>query len=331
MKGLSLKSLQLRLLPAFILFFTLIPPTVNLSQQAPDGAKMPASQSAEANLVKLTVTVTDGKGRYVEVLEKERFSAYEKDSPLEIVSCDSKDEPLSIGIIFDVSRSIDEKMIPLVRSGVTDLISRSNDANEYFVLGFNNQPQLLTDWTTHQTDITEALHYLPTMRSKKTNSTALYDACYQGIENVSRAKYERRALLLISDGLDNQSSHTFLQVRELLKRTNVSLYVIGTPDKSDPGSLLWVQGRSILEELVTATGGLALFPSSPSEMAVAFEHLAVELRHQYRIGLKPATAAQDNKWHSIKIKVAPIVLANKKEVKLYARSRQGYFAGSAQQ
>jgi Ca-activated chloride channel family protein len=152
-------------------------------------------------------------------------------------------------------------------------------------------------------------------------NTALYDACYLGIERVTRGAHQKRALLIISDGQDNSSRYTFGELRRLLKETDVLIYAVGIIEANSPGSLD-MGGQALLDELASVSGGRAFFPSTAAEMNEIFERIAIELRHQYSIGYKPKNFSNDGKWHRIKVKVQ----SPRGMPKLYVRAKEGYFA-----
>ena len=154
------------------------------------------------------------------------------------------------------------------------------------------------------------------------SNTALYDACYLGVERVQRGAHGKRALLLISDGQDNNSRYTFNELRRVLKESDVVLYSVGILGGSDIGSSLGMEGQSILDELSGVSGGKAFYPRSPAEMDDIFEQIALELRHQYSIGYRPKNFVNDGKWRRIKVKVNP----PRGLPRLFVRSREGYYA-----
>jgi Ca-activated chloride channel family protein len=185
------------------------------------------------------------------------------------------------------------------------------------LIAFNSRAQLLLDKTRNGDAVLDKLTFVQTK-----NNTALYDACYLGVEKVQRGAHPKRALLLISDGQDNNSRYTFNEVRRLLKESDVVLYAIGILSGSDAGSSLGMEGQGTLDELANVSGGKAFFPRSPAEMDDIFEQIALELRHQYSIGYKPNSFVNDGKWHKVKVKVTP----PRGLPRLFVRSKEGYYA-----
>jgi len=206
--------------------------------------------------------------------------------------------------------------IKRARDALSKFIQTSHDSDEYFLIAFNSRAQLLLDKTRDGNAVLDKLTFVETK-----NQTALYDACYLGVEKVQRGVHPKRALLLISDGQDNDSRYTFNELRKLLKESDVVLYGIGILSGSDAGSSMGMEGQGVLDELSSVSGGKAFFPRSASEMTEIAEQLSLELRHQYTIGFK-LSAPPDQQFHSIKVKVAPLVLKPpKKPLQLTARSK----------
>jgi len=269
------------------------------------------------DLITLTVTVTDTYGRYVSGLSKSAFAVFDNKQQQEITYFSDDDSPVSVGVIFDVSGSMSGDKVKRARDALSKFIQTSHDSDEYFLIAFNSRAQLLLDRTRDGDSILNKLTFVETK-----SQTALYDACYLGVEKVQRGAHPKRALLLISDGQDNDSRYTFNELRKLLKESDVTLYAIGILSGSDAGSSLGMEGQGVLDELSGVSGGKAFFPRSAAEMDDIFEQIALELRHQYSIGYKPESFANDGKWHRVKVKVTP----PRGLPRLFVRSKEGYYA-----
>jgi Ca-activated chloride channel homolog len=270
------------------------------------------------DLISFTVTVTDTYGRFVTGLSKNAFSVFDDKSQQEITFFSDDDAPVSLGVVFDVSGSMSGDKINRAREALNKFIETSHSRDEYFLIGFNQRAQLLLDRTRDSDSLMQKLTFVQTK-----GQTALYDACYLGVERVTRGAHQKRAILLISDGQDNSSRYTFSELRRLLKESDVIIYAIGIVDSHDD-STLDTTGRAILEELAGVSGGKAFFPSTSAEMNDTFERIALELRTQYSIGYRPTNFANDGKWHKIKIKVQP----PRGFPRLFVRGREGYFANA---
>ena len=296
------------------------------AQQTSNLAGQTTSPRPDADSIVMTVTVTDKNGRYVSGLDKSAFTIYDNKVPQEIGFFTAKDEPTSIGVIFDVSNSVVEhgrEYLVAARDAFLRFIKLSNSENEYFVIGFTDRARLLVDWTHDGEVVEDGLSKLD-LTSKKVSQTALYDACYLGIEKMQGRTYPKQAILLISDGLDNESRHTFTGLREQLRASGVLLYSIYI-STTDPQSSLAMDGQAVMNELSSITGGMALLPDSKKKVEESFDRIGIELQHQYLLGFKLLSDKADGKWHQVKIKVTPpttmLHISNP-----HARSREGYYA-----
>jgi Ca-activated chloride channel family protein len=281
------------------------------------GSELDGPVIVNTDLITLTVTVTDTYGRYVSGLSQKAFTILDEKQPQEITFFSDDDSPVSVGVIFDVSGSMSGEKIKNAREALAKFIQTSHNSDEYFLIAFNSRAQLLLDKTRDGNAVLDKLTFVQTK-----NNTALYDACYLGVEKVQRGLHPKRALLLISDGQDNNSRYTFNELRRLLKESDVVLYGVGILSGGDAGSPLGMEGQSILDELANVSGGKAFFPRSALEMDDIFEQIALELRHQYSIGYKPSNFSNDGKWRKIKVKVTP----PRGLPRLFVRSKEGYYA-----
>jgi Ca-activated chloride channel family protein len=296
------------------------PPTVeSASGQQKTGTELDQKGVVITNtdLITFTVTVTDTYGRYVSGLGKSAFTVLDEKKPQEITYFSDDDAPVSVGVIFDVSGSMSGDKIKRSRDALSKFIQTSHNMDEYFLIAFNSRAQLLLDKTRDGNAVLDKLTFVQTR-----NNTALYDACYLGVEKVQRGAHPKRALLLISDGQDNNSRYTFNELRRLLKESDVTLYGVGILSGADAGSSMGMEGQGILDELASVSGGKAFFPRSNAEMDDIFEQIALELRHQYSIGYKPTNFANDGRWHKIKVRVTP----PRGLPRLFVRAKDGYYA-----
>ena len=270
-----------------------------------------------SDLVTVTVTVTDAYGRYVTGLNKAAFSVLDDKIEQEITHFSNEDTPVSLGIVFDVSGSMSGDKIARAREALARFIDTSHGSDEYFLIGFNSRAQLLLDRTRDSNALLDKLTFVQTR-----GQTALYDACYLGVEKVQRGRHQKRAVLLISDGQDNNSRYTFSELRRLLKESDVIIYTVGILSGHDDTSAYGIGGRAILDELAGVSGGKSFFPSTAAELNDTFEKIALELRNQYSIGYRPTNFGNDGKWHKIKVKIkAPRGLP-----RLFWRNKEGYYA-----
>lgn len=268
-----------------------------------------------SDLVTVTVTVQDGFGRFVSGLDRSAFSLTDEKVPQEITFFSDEDAPVSLGIVFDVSGSMSGDKINRAREALARFVETSHERDEYFLIGFNDRAQLLLDRTRDSNALLSKLTFVQTK-----GQTALYDACYLGVEKVTRGAHRKRALIIISDGQDNNSRYTFTEVRRLLKESDVIIYSVGILDQGANSDSM--AGEAILTELSGVSGGKYFPVQTNAEMSDIFERIALELRHQYSIGYRPSNFTADGKWHRLKVKVTP----PRGLPRLYVRSREGYYA-----
>jgi Ca-activated chloride channel homolog len=278
---------------------------------APTGAEpTPATGAAAAkarpgalirmnvDMVLVPITVTDPMNRLVTGLEKEDFQIYENNGQQAIRSFASEDAPVSIGIIFDLSGSMTSKLIR-ARESILQFIKTANPEDEFFVIGFNDRPELIEDFTNSVEDIQARL---ATVRSG--HRTALLDAIYYGVAKMKDARHERKALLVVSDGGDNRSRYTEGEVRSQVRESDVEIYSIGIfdPYAATPEERA---GPMLLNELCEETGGRMFRVDDLSEMSDIAEKISTELRNQYVIGYTPKDLRRDGKWRKVKVKLNP--------------------------
>jgi Ca-activated chloride channel family protein len=288
-------------------------------------------QKIRTDPVVLRVTVVNEKGRAIGGLQHSNFSIVENRVPQTNFALSSHDEPASVGILFDASgsmsrgsRSASLQKLQILRDALGRFIELSHPSNEYFVIGFSSNPRMLLDWTSDHRAIIEKLGSLGAI-----GDTALYDACYLGIQKVMDGRYPKRAILLISDGQDNRSQRKLSEVRESLKESSVLLYPVGVIDISERGETVVGIGMP-LDELGANSGGWAFFPRlgpkfNAAEINDVFEVIADYLRKQYTITVEPARSTGRKQWHKIKVKVSSPAGPDREMKKLYVKAPEGYY------
>jgi Ca-activated chloride channel family protein len=278
---------------------------------APAGAEAPATSGPEAlkispgsfirlnvDMVLVPVTVTDPMNRLVTGLEKQDFQIFENNGQQQIGSFACEDAPISIGIIFDLSGSMSSKLVR-ARESILEFIKTANPQDEFFVIGFNDRPELIEDFTGSVEDIQARL---ATVRSG--HRTALLDAIYYGLMKMKGARHDRKALLVVSDGGDNRSRYTEGEVRSGVRESDVEIYSIGIFDPEAPTPEERT-GPQLLEDLSEQTGGRLFRVDDLSEMGDIAEKISSQLRNQYMIGYRPKDLNRDGKWRKVKVKVNP--------------------------
>jgi Ca-activated chloride channel homolog len=267
------------------------------------------------NLVLVPLTVTDPMDRLVTGLEKENFFLYENNHLETIKSFSTEDAPVSIGVIFDLSGSMSNKVIR-ARDSILQFMKTSNPQDEFFVVGFNDRPELIEDFTSSVDQIEARLAIV-----KAEHRTALLDAIYFGLNKMKQAKYERKALLVVSDGGDNRSRYTEGEVRSVVRESGVQIYSIGI---FDPYAATTEErmGPLLLNDISNETGGRLFRVDDVSEMGDIATKISAELRNEYLIGYKPDDDKHDGKWRKLKVRLVPP--AGLPQLTVHART--GYYA-----
>jgi Ca-activated chloride channel homolog len=271
----------------------------------------------DVDLVLVNVTVTDDWNRIVTGLDKDNFSILEGNEPQQVKHFSSEDAPLSLGVIFDMSGSMSDK-IAKAREAVIEFMKTANPQDEFFMVTFNDRPQLRADFTTSVEEVQGKLVYtVPQGR------TALLDAIYMGINKMKDAHNSKKALLIISDGGDNHSRYTEHEIRSMVKEADVQIYSIGvfTTNAPTPEE---VAGPALLTEISEVTGGRMFTINNPNELADVATKIGIELRNQYVLGYRPSNRTKDGHWRKIKVKLIP----PKGLPHLNVYSKTGYYAPS---
>jgi len=271
----------------------------------------------DVDLVLIPVTITDPMNRLVTGLEKDNFAVFEGSDKQEIRHFSSEDAPISLGVIFDMSGSMANK-IDKAKEAVVEFFRTANPQDEFFMIAFNDKPELVSDFTTSIEDIQGKLVYtLPKGR------TALLDAIYLGLDRMRHAKHQKRSLLIISDGGDNHSRYTESEIKSLVKEADVQIYAIGLFDSAFATEEERL-GPGLLSEITDVTGGRTFTISDTNELADVATKIGIELRNQYVLGYRPTHPAHDGKWRKVKVKLNP----PKGLPPLHVYAKTGYYAPS---
>jgi Ca-activated chloride channel family protein len=252
----------------------------------------------DVNLVLIPVTVTDPLNRLVTGLERDNFSVYEMNALQKIKSFSSEDSPVSIGIIFDLSGSMSNKILR-ARDSILEFLRTANPQDEFFVIGFNDRPELIEDFTSSVDDIESRL-----MMVRAGRRTALLDAIYFGVNKMKQAKNERKALLIVSDGGDNRSRYTENEVRNIIRESDVQIFSVGIFDQyaATPEERT---GPILLNDICEETGGQLYRVDDIADMGDIATKISAELRNEYIIGYRPDDSRKDGKWRKVKVKLDP--------------------------
>lgn len=305
--------------------------TIRTQAQAPNPAPSQNQETAaepsfrtSTNLVVIPVSVTDASNRFVLGLRQGDFQILDDGVEQNIAHFSGEDAPLSIGLVFDESGSMDYKL-RTSRDAAAQLLQTLNATDEAFLVEFNETVKLSVGFTAHPEEIRTALQ-----RSQPGGLTAMLDAVSFALREMKKAKNPRKAIVIVSDGGDNSSKYTAAQIESLVREADVQIYAmgvfepafsLGTPPSLSPAE---ISGPKLLSEIATQTGGRAYAASLSSDLPAVASRIAIELRNQYVLGYYPKDQARDGKYHNVEIKLSQ----PKGITPLKAHWRLGYYAPS---
>jgi Ca-activated chloride channel family protein len=328
--GLSVRErlhAAMRIAPARCFSFLLL--TLAISAALPEAAWSQVRSSAQdhasdeytlkvnADLVVLTATVVDHNNALVSGLDKDDFQVYEDSVLQHIKTFSHEDLPVTVGLVIDNSGSMSRKRADVISAALL-FAGSSNPRDQMFVVNFNehvsyglpaNMP-----FTDRRDRLEQGLNAINTI-----GETALYDAMATSLDHLQQGKWDKKVLILISDGRDNASKHTLAQVIEMAKHSAAIIYAIGIFDEPDGD-----QNPGVLKRFAKETGGEAFFPESSKDTASLCEKIARDIRNQYTLAYVPTISKQDSGYRILDVRVsAP------GHGRLSVRTRAGYSLNSA--
>jgi VWFA-related protein len=294
------------------------------------GSNSATAFRADSTLVLVPVSVTDPSNRYVLGLDRQDFRLFEDDVEQKITHFSNEDAALSIGLLVDTSGSMGAKL-DTSRRAVSEFMKTLNTSDEAFLVEFSDQAQLAVPLTSDAGAIESSM-----TSATSGGLTALLDAVHMGLQEMKRARNPRKALLIISDGGDNNSRYTSTQISDLVREADVQIYAMGVFEPSlslglgalgGPGNKLGtaeMDGPRLLAEIAEQTGGRALAATNLRELPGIAGRIGIELRNQYVLAYSPQNPSRDGKYRKIEVKLRqPKALPT-----LKARWRLGYYAPS---
>jgi len=293
-----------------LLACSLLAVAVHSQSQGPvQPSSPPASASAkpgngiqvDVSLALVNVTVTDPLNRLVTGLEKDNFRVYEDGTEQEVVTLSSEDVPVSIGLIFDMSGSMSDK-VDKARQAAVQFIRTANPLDQFFLVSFNDRAELTIGFTNSVEELQTRM-----MFTASRGRTALLDAIYLGLSQMRGAHNAKKALLIISDGGDNHSRYNENDIKNFVKEADCQLYAIGIFDPVGIRSRTSeeLNGPSLLAEVTEMTGGRVFPVANLNELPDIATKIGMELRNQYVLGYKPSNSQRNGIWRKIKVKLRP--------------------------
>jgi Ca-activated chloride channel family protein len=290
------------------------------------------------NLVTVNVIVTDGDGRYVRGLSQDQFTVYDNQIKQQIAHFSADASPVSIGIVCEIHETAPEQA-HAVLTAVKHFTRTLRSEDNFFFMAFSNHGSFITEFIPTSDQILDHLRFV-----KPGGPSSLYDAVYLAATRLKNERNLKKVLLLISDGHDVSSTHSYNKVRDRLRTLDAQIYSIGIADPAlgqFGGQRRWfyeditrrgarrpVQvdpeiagGRAVLAEMSRASGGTTYSPELESESELAFicSQIALELRQQYALGFY-SEAKVSNRWHQLTVRVR----SSREHAKLRLSYRKGY-------
>jgi Ca-activated chloride channel homolog len=253
----------------------------------------------DVDLALVNVTVTDPYNRLVTGLEPDNFRVFENNVEQEIRYFSSEDVPISIGVIFDLSGSMANK-VGKAKEAALQFFKTANPQDEFFLVSFNDRAAVMSAFTSDVEDLQSSI-----LSASAKGRTALLDAIYLGLSEMRTARNGKRALLIISDGGDNNSRYSEKDIKKLVREADTQLYSVGVFDPVEyrirtPEEL---SGPSLLTEVTELTGGRSFSAENVNELPDIATKIGSELRNQYILGYRPSNKSHDARWRKIKVKL----------------------------
>lgn len=275
----------------------------NIEQRAKPKPKQESSPDAvprpdirvDTTVVQIPVEVSDNLNRPVSGFEKENFRLFDDKVEQKILNLSMEDDPIAMGLIFDTSGSIGDDLKGS-REAAREFFKHAGAEDEFFLVQFDSDARLMVPLTKNASDIDYQLAF-----SKSKGSTALLDGVYMGLHEIRKSSKARKALVLISDGGENNSRYTQTEVKNALRETDTLIYAIGLFG-SGAGSAY--DGPVLMKGLVEQTGG-RVFPQNGMRIADFADKIITDLRNRYVISYSPTNAARDGRLHRVEVKLVP--------------------------
>ncbi len=278
------------------------------------------------DLVLMYTSVFDKNGHFVPGLKKDNFKLFEDGVQQSVSSFSQEDVPVSMGILLDLSGSMRGKIDQVNKSALA-FIRASNPQDQVFLIGFNEEVELLQDYTSDVDEISDALE-----NAVVTGGTALYDAIYLGVQKAHSGSKPKKAVVVITDGEDRDSYYKLDELVAKVQESDVQVFSVGLLDDVPEKSFFGRWSRSapekahdVLVRISEETGGKAFFPNKLTDIHTVVAEIATDLRSQYSLGYLSSNATRDGSFRRVKIELSGAAASNN-----HIRYRRGYYAPKAE-
>lgn len=285
--------------------------------QDPGRASQPPAFRSGIDVVSLTVTATDGAGRYVRDLGEGDFEIYEDGARQDLSFFTRTNLPLAVSLLLDTSASMEEKMAT-VHTAASGFVRQLRPEDEAQIIDFDNRVTVSVPFSNSQEKLEQGIR-----ATTAGGSTALYNAIYIALKELKKiqaraaADLRRQAIVVLTDGEDTSSLVSFEEVLEQAKRSETAIYAIGLKSKDYLTTKGYNEADYVLRQLTAQTGGRVFFPTAVEELPGIYRQISEELSSQYALGYSSRNAKRDGRWRRIVVRITrPGVLA---------RTKQGYY------
>jgi Ca-activated chloride channel homolog len=303
---------RIKLLGLFLMFTAALVFSSSFPNEQSAAAQDQTKITVSSSLVLLPVNVTDSRGAFVTGLKREDFHVFEDGQPQDLTVFDERDTPITVGLVVDHSRSMGAKLAGVIEA-VNSFAHSSNAQDQMFVVDFNDEVSIeLMRGKAFSNDPKELEEALKAVSAR--GRTALYDAVSEGLRHLQYSRFEKKALIIISDGGDNASHLKYSQVLAQARQSQAVIYSIALL-----GSDNEEENPNLLKRLCKDTGGIAYFPAKGESVATVSAAIARDLREQYMLGYPPQNVNRTDAFRKVEVKViAP------GQGRLHVRTRPGY-------
>lgn len=296
------------------------PATVDKSHTSPHERGLALASESKplhisVDVVLVPVIVTDERNRSITKLDRADFALFEQNKRQDIRYFSAEDAPLSIAVLFDVSKSMTDKL-DTQRAALVEFFNNANPQDEYFAIAFSDRPRALVD-STQSIDVlqTKLLSVQPG------GPTAMLDAISLAEAKLRHARYQRKAIVIFSDGGDNASHYTLREIKALVEESDAQVYAVGLFDTFFVGTLEEKLGKRWLSDITDRSGGRTLTVDNQSKVPQAAATISREMRTQYVLGYRPENMKASG-WRKIRVTVTEPVTRRP----LHANYKKGYLA-----